>query len=374
VGSSPAGRATTPWPPESAFIARPVYQNGKLARVHFSSERGTLSLDPATGKLDLTEAKYGSQVRQLCHVELPGGSDLLLLGRQLRGDRRVLGHSRRGLPGLHCSALVTAGHLSAVCDLPWRDRPGLGDGVYDLALRPLRERLVPRPRVRKPAMRDGKRGQRRPALGHPLDLRKRRDPDVGVRPGQDRNGDRRALRLWLPARIAHLSDPSGVLGGPSELPVGHPLPTVCPRQEPGDDPAEAALRALRSGAGLRVGHLRGSGDRNGDDLVPSDCADGQCQPPPTCDPAVCERLRKPAGKPLCRVRPDDGKAVAAAGRFAPSTPSGSPPPPGTAYRTDGRHACLPSPFRTGSAVNRKEGTMAGAGLAPAAAPGAAALA
>ncbi len=59
VGAMP-GDAETPDPPESVFIARPVYEDGELVRVGFSSEQGELSLDLTTGEVELARAEFGS--------------------------------------------------------------------------------------------------------------------------------------------------------------------------------------------------------------------------------------------------------------------------------------------------------------------------
>jgi hypothetical protein len=282
-----------------------VYENGELLRVQFSSEKGALSLDPATGQVDLAEAAYGSCASWNClagavYFWWEDNSDAMDAYWGTTGelcmDCLVLPLSQPVTCPL-CAAFIGAPILASVTDCTiWPCDLCVSDSCHA--------------------------------------------PEYENQHCVTENGVsevRSSVTPWVCENP--MTQQAECVPG-TTVTEAEPCPWGCRPGSPTCMYSTQCLVGLQNCYGMELDRycwgndiqirsekMRCVSDDPAADNVwgecvpqpfqyeydtitcPYTCADGTCQPPPTCDPAVCELFERPLGEPSCTVRPDDGKSV-----------------------------------------------------------------
>jgi hypothetical protein len=306
VGLMP-GDATTPEPPEAIFIAKPVYENGKFIRVDFSSEKGALSLDVASGQVDLANAEYGSCASWNC---LAGAIFFWWEDNSTAMDAYwgtageacmdciVLPFSQPVTCPV-CAVFIGAPILASVTNCTiWPCDLCVSDGCH-----------APEYENQRCVTEDGVGSSRRSVTPWVCENPRTQQSECvpgtptteiewcqwGCKPGSP------ACQFSMECMVGGYC-PDVASGAP--YCVGNDLQTryqgaVCHASS--DPQSGGKWGTCEPAFWLGSSYLT--------QRCPYTCANGACQPPPTCDPAICGKLEKPLGETSCTVRPDDGESV-----------------------------------------------------------------
>jgi hypothetical protein len=309
IGAMP-GDAETPGPPESVFIAEPVYANGELVRVDLASQRGELSLDVGTGEVELARAEYGSCATWNCLAAAvffwwEDNSHTMDVYWDTAGeacmDCIALPHSAPVACPV-CAAFLGAVVLASVtdctiwpCDLCFSDDCHLTQYenqhcVTENGVSEVRQSVTP-------WVCENPKTQQAECVPGTTVTETERCP-WGCRPGSP--------TCQYPTQcLTGLQNCSPIQQ--ASFCLGDDLVT---RYERVGCVASDDLSTPREwGSCVPTGQLY-----DATRICPYTCTDvssgtAQCDPPPTCEPAVCEQFERPIGEPYCTVRPDDGKSV-----------------------------------------------------------------
>jgi hypothetical protein len=303
VGSMPPDD-TTPETPEAVFIAVPVFEDGRLVRVDYSSERGAFSLDMSGGEVELTTAEYGSCATWNC---LAGAVFFWWQDNMTDVDNPYM-----DLMGAACSncvfqplfaevacpacvVLIGAPILASLtnctlwpCDLcvsdschppAYEDQQCVTENGVSVVRRSVTRWVCENPRTQTSECVEGE-----------TEVEILDTCPWGCRPGSP------TCQFPTQCLVGLQNCPStysaAFCSSPTELTTVYETS----RCVPSDDPA----------AGGEWGVCVPGGTEWEPTTCPYDCADGACQPPPTCDPTACEQIERPIGEPSCILRPDDG--------------------------------------------------------------------
>jgi hypothetical protein len=307
VGAMP-GDSTTPDPPESIFIAKPVSENGELVRIELTSEKGALSLDLATGEVDLAEAEYGSCAAWNC---LAGAVYFWWEDNMTDVDNpymRLMGEVCMNcivLPGTQevtcpaCAVLIGAPVLASVADCTiWPCNLCVSDACH-----------APEYGNQRCVTENGVGSVRRSVTPWVCENPKTQEAECvqgttvteiescpwGCRPG--------TYICNFPTQC--------LVGAPYACGTGTPTQTFCLHGDAMGVYQKYACVSTDPNAGGVWGEcvaLTGQFETR-TTPCPYTCAGGECQLPPTCDPTICDRLERPLGEAFCTVRPDDGVSV-----------------------------------------------------------------
>jgi hypothetical protein len=312
IGAMP-GAGETAETIESVFIAEPVYEHGALVRVDFSSEQGELSLDLATGEVELARAEYGSCATWNCLAgaiffwweDNSAAMDAYWgTAGEACMDCIALPHSAPVACPI-CAVFLGAVVLASVTDCTiWPCDLCVSDACHMTQYE--NQHCVTENGVSQ--------------------VRRSVTPWVCENP-------RTQQAECVPGTTVTETEqcPWGCLPGSPTC----QYPLQCLTRLQNCSPIEQASFCLRDDLVTRYQRVRcvsedpssppewGSCVPTGelyDDTTtcPYTCSDvpsplggtaAQCDPPPTCDPTICEQLAEPVGEPYCMVRPDDGKSL-----------------------------------------------------------------
>ena len=303
VGEMP-GDSATPDPPDAVFIARPVLENGKLVRVDLTSERGELTLDVATGKVNLADAKYGSCASWNC---LAGAVAFWW------EDNSTAMDGYWGTAGELCMDCIVLPLSQAVtCPLcaAWIGAPIVASvtncTVWPCDLCVSDSCHAPEYENQHCVTQNGSSFVRRSVTPWVCENPKTQQSECvqgttvteilercawGCRPGSP------TCQFPLECLVGLQDCPW--IWSPGSFCAGAAVVTTYQKQ-----------RCVGSGNGQWGTCVPIVGGMESQTMPCAyGCADGKCQPPPTCDSADCERFEKPLGEPSCVVRPDDGRSV-----------------------------------------------------------------
>lgn len=312
VGDMP-GAGETSDPPEAVFIAEPVFEEGKLARVHFVSDRGELNLDPGTGQVDLIRAEYGSCATWNCLAgaiffwwqdNSAGMEAYWGTAGEACMDCIALPHSAPVACPI-CAAFLGAVVLASVtdctiwpCDLCVSDSCHLPEYENQRCVTENGASEV-RQSVTNWVCENPRTQQAECVRG--TTVTETESCPWGCRPGSP-------TCMWSTQCLVDLNLCPSALQG--TWCVGDDLRHTYEKQGcVSDDP----LVQNEWGSCVPTGQYEFETS-----ACPYTCTnyssptggfEGQCDPPPTCDPALCEQFQRPVGDPYCMVRPDDNKSV-----------------------------------------------------------------
>jgi hypothetical protein len=300
-----AGDGTTADPPESVFIAQPVVENGELVRIDITSEDWAFTFDPAAGEVDLIEETYGSCSTGNCIA----GAVLAFIKDDSAVKAAYL--NTLGIVCINCcvsppSAPVTCPACALLIGAP------IAIQVTDCAIWPCDLCLTDSCHTAE------YENQHCVTENGVSEVRSSVTPWYCNTPGE-----------WV-SECVEGTTVTEVEACPWGCRPGSPTcmyPMQCLVGLQNCYGAELDRYCLGNDIQIRSEKMRCVSDDPAADNVwgecvpqayqyeydtitcPYTCADGTCQPPPTCDPAICELFERPLGEPYCTVRPDDGKSV-----------------------------------------------------------------
>lgn len=305
IGSLPSTEGL-PNPPEVVFIARPVFEKGALVRVDFRSEKGELSLDPGTGKVELASAEHGSCAPWNCLAgavyfwweDNSGAMDAYWkLSGEVCSDC-ILFPPTQPVTCPACAVLIGAPIVASVADCSiWPCNLCVSDACFAPEYASARcvtengvsavKRSTTRGTCESPKTQQSECVVNAPEVevieqcpwGCDLLGRSCRAPTECI-PALG-NCPARKVAGWCSGTTATVMEQSYRCDAARDPITWETVGGLC----------TATSSATRSFA------------------CPYDCSNGGCLPPPTCDATACAGREDPVGLQSCIVRPDDGVSI-----------------------------------------------------------------